>query len=90
MVEWLTIILLSAVAGAVSAWLLTGRIALMASASAPWLGVLGWLLYLEYFVPYSAGGASMWPVALVFAGTVAALVGIATCMWLQRYFQGLP
>jgi len=83
------IIVLSAAAGAVSAWVLAGRVALVASAAVPWLGVLGWLLYLEYFVPYSGGGASMWPVALLFAGTVAAVGGIATCAWLRRIFQRL-
>lgn len=72
---WLTIILLSALIGAASGWLLSGRRAILVGAAVPWLALLGWLLYQEYFVPYEGGGASMWPVALLIAGTVAALIG---------------
>jgi hypothetical protein len=38
--------------------------------------VLTWLLYNEYFVPYRGGGTSMWPIAQLVAGTVAAAVGM--------------
>jgi hypothetical protein len=31
------------------------------------------LLYNEYFVPYQGGGASMWPIALIFTATPAAV-----------------
>lgn len=75
---WLTIILLSALVGAASGWLLAGPRAIVVGAGVPWLALLGWLLYHEYVVPYEGGGASMWPVALLVAGTVAALVGALT------------
>ena len=77
MEAWLTIILLSAATGFLCSRLLTGAIAWVASALLPWLGLLAWLLYQEYFVPYQGGSASMWPIAQLFAGTVAAGVGLA-------------
>ncbi len=55
--------------------LVNGRKAILLGAALPWLGVLAWLLYNEYFVPYQGGGASMWPIALIFAGSIAAAVG---------------
>jgi hypothetical protein len=54
------------------------RAGLISSGVIPWLGVLAWLLYQEYFVPYKGGGASMWPVAQLVAGTVAAATGMAS------------
>jgi hypothetical protein len=74
---WIPIVGLSALAGTVSAFLVNGRKAVFVGAALPWLGVLAWLLYNEYFVPYQGGGASMWPIALIFAGTIAAGIGAA-------------
>jgi hypothetical protein len=42
----------------------------------PWLTLLCILLYQEYFVPYSGGGFSFWPIAQVTLGTVLAFLGI--------------
>jgi hypothetical protein len=86
MTQWMTIIVLSALTGAACARLADGKVALILAASFPWLAMLAWLVYHEYFVPYSGGGASMWPVALLFAGTVAAAVGFITCICMQRVF----
>ena len=89
MTQWATIIVLSAATGAACAWLAGGKVARVLAAGIPWCGMLAWLLYHEYFVPYSGGGASMWPVALLFAGTVAAAIGFFTCTWLQRVFRSI-
>jgi hypothetical protein len=40
------------------------------------LGTLAWTLYDVYFVPHAGGGASMWPIALFFAGWAAAIAGL--------------
>lgn len=77
MATWLAIISLSATTGFLCSRFLIGAIAWIASALLPWLGLLAWLLYQEYFVPYKGGGASMWPIAQLFAGTIAASVGLA-------------
>ena len=74
--DWITIIVLSALVGSLCSAFLRGTTAWVASALLPWFGVLAWLLYHEYFVPYQGGGASMWPVAQLFAGTVAGGVGL--------------
>jgi len=49
--------------------------ALILGGAIPWCGFLALLLYNEYFVPYQGGGASMWPIALIFGGSAAACVG---------------
>jgi hypothetical protein len=89
MVTWLILISLSAIAGAACAWALSGGFGLFAAGAVPWLGMLGWLLYNEYFVPYQGGGASMWPVAQLLGGTVAAIVGMASCSFVRRLFRGV-
>jgi len=73
---WSTLIVLSALAGVVCGWILPGRRTVAWGGAVPWLGVLAWLLYNEYLVPYSGGGASMWPIAQLVAGSVAAAVGM--------------
>jgi hypothetical protein len=73
---WSTLIVLSALAGVVCGWILPGRRAVAWGGAVPWLGMLAWLLYNEYFVPYPGGGASMWPIAQLVAGSVAAAVGM--------------
>jgi hypothetical protein len=35
-------------------------------------GYVAWSVYLEFFVPYSGGGASFWPIDIVFAGPCSA------------------
>ena len=89
MTSWLIIVAASVVVGVASAWLLSGRGGLIVAGAVPWLGMLAWLLYHEYFVPYSGGGASMWPIAQLFAGTVAAVVGMVTYSFVRRLFRGI-
>lgn len=74
---WLPLLGLSALAGAVAAVTVNGRKGLFIAGAVPWCGLLAFLLYTEYFVPYQGGGASMWPIAQLFGGTIAAFVGIA-------------
>ena len=76
MIIWLYITILSAFTGLICSVFLKGRIGVISSGVIPWTGLLAWLLYQEYFVPYKGGGASMWPVAQLFAGTIAAAIGI--------------
>jgi hypothetical protein len=86
---WLTLIVASALVGLASAYLWSGRVGLVIAGAVPWLGMLVWLLYNEYFVPYAGGGASMWPIAQLFAGTVAAAIGIASYVAVRRLFRGI-
>jgi hypothetical protein len=72
---WIPIIGLSLLTGVLSALLIKSRLAIIVGAAIPWLGVFAWIMYNEYFVPYQGGGASMWPIALIIAGSVAAGVG---------------
>ena len=78
MIAWLVIILLSSIAGGISGYLIRSRLSILVGGAVPWFGLLAVLLYYEYFVPYSGGGASMWPVAQLFAGTMAAVSGTLT------------
>ncbi len=88
---WIPIIGLSALTGIVVAFLVNSRWSIVLGAVIPWLGVLGWLLYNEYYVPYQGGGASMWPIALIFAGSVAAALGGSVAGFvamIRRYNRG--
>ena len=75
---WLILIGGSALIGFLTAILLKKNWAIYVAAAVPWFTLLGALIYTEYFTPYKGGGASMWPIAQLFGGTVAALVGIAS------------
>ncbi|MDB5910766.1 MAG: hypothetical protein JWP34_4880 [Massilia sp.] len=49
----------------------------------PVFAILSILLYNEYFVPYTGGCASMWPVALIFCATPAVICGSLGCALAQ-------
>jgi hypothetical protein len=74
----LPVVILSAIVGLLCAWLLSGHSGIFFSGAVPWFGMLAWLLHNAYFVSYQGGGASMWPIAQLFAGTVAAASGIGS------------
>jgi hypothetical protein len=73
-VAYLIVALLSGVAGVAIARRVRTAMAIVLAGGAAWLGFLGWLLFCEYVLPYQGGGASMWPIALIFGGTFAAFV----------------
>jgi hypothetical protein len=87
---WVTLTLLSAFAGVLAGVLLRGLKGIVAGGVIPWCGMLAWLLYHEYFVPYRGGGASMWPIAQAIGGGVAAFVGAvsATAVFVLRKGPG--
>lgn len=72
-------------AGAICAISFSGKKGAVCAAAVPWFGMLAWLLYREFFVPYSGGGASMWPVAQLFGGTAAAVVGLTSYLFFKRF-----
>jgi hypothetical protein len=76
MTTWIAIVVLSALAGHLCARKLSGWTGALAAAAIPWFGLLAVLLFMEYVLPYQGGGASMWPIAQLFGGTVAAVVGL--------------
>ncbi len=88
--EWTAITLLSTITGVLCALYFRGTTAWVTSGLFPWSGVLVWLLYQAYFAPYRGGGASMWPIAQLFAGTVAALIGLAAHAAVKGVFRAKP
>ena len=75
---WMPLILVSVTAGIAAAIAVRGRKAILVGAAVPWFGLLAWLLVSEYLLRYRGGGASMWPIAQAFAGTIAAVLGGGT------------
>ena len=75
-IVWLSILIPSAIVGLICGYFIKHRRGVVLAGAIPWLGLLVYLLYNEYFVPYQGGGASMWPIAQLFAGTIAAVTGI--------------
>lgn len=86
---WLAILVLSALAGALCAFVLRGKIGLVSAAAVPWFGLLFWQLYMEYVAPYQGGGASMWLVAQLFAGTIAAITGLVVYAACKRFTSSI-
>jgi hypothetical protein len=75
---WLILGLLSVAIGVLVAKVVKNPLAVLIAAAIAWCGLLGWLLYYEYFVPYQGGGASMWPIGQMFGGTFVAIVAGST------------
>jgi hypothetical protein len=80
---WMAIAVISAFVGALCARIDRRWLSLLAGTAIPWFGFLAILLIQEYVLPYRGGGASMWPIAQLFGGTAAALVGLGSCMFFR-------
>lgn len=80
MLIWLLIVGGSIAIGIAAAVLLKFKYPALAAAAAAWLLLLACMLFNEYVLPYRGGGASMWPIAQLFGGTVAAVVAGVSCM----------
>ena len=81
---WLILIGASALVGVITALLLNKPWAIYVAGAVPWFSLLAALIYTEYFTPYKGGGASMWPIAQLFGGAVAAAIGV-TAFTLTNY-----
>ena len=73
---WLILIGGSTLIGYLIAVLLKKNWAIYVAGAVPWFALLAALVYTEYFTAYEGGGASMWLIAQLFGGTVAAVVGV--------------
>jgi hypothetical protein len=71
--QWLVLVLLSAITGVFSGLLIRGSTAVLVGAVLPFLGLVAWVVYAEYFVKSSA----LWVLSIFFGGPVAASVGFA-------------
>ena len=72
---WIPMLIVPAVIGCAAGMFLRGRTAILVGATVSWCGLLAVLLWFEYVQPPQTGGASMWPIAQLVGGTVAASVG---------------
>jgi hypothetical protein len=84
MLTWPVILIGSVLIGVSCALVSTRRLALVAAAVLPWLTLLAVLLYYEYFAPYQGDGASLWPIAQLIGGTIAAGVGLGSATIARR------
>ena len=85
---WIVLIVGSTLIGFLTAALLKKSWAIYVAGAVPWFTLLLALLYTEYFTPYEGGGASMWPIAQLIGGTVAAIVGIASYKLTKHLLRG--
>lgn len=61
------------------------KLPILVAGIVPWLGVLGSLLYSEYFVPYQGGGASTWQIAQLFGGATVAVIGVVVLIMARKF-----
>lgn len=90
MLVWLVIICFSVMTGYLCARYISGRKSVYFAAAIPWFSLLLALVYSVYFMPYKGGGASMWPIAQLFGGTVAAVLGFMSCQFFQNRRNNSP
>lgn len=84
MIAWIFLLTISAILGTFIGLKFSGKVGLALSVIVPWLTLLLWLLLSEYVLPYRGGGASMWPIAQLIAGTVAAITGLISFVLTQK------
>ena len=84
---WLILIGGSTLIGFLTAMFLKKDWAIYVAGALPWFALLAALLYTEYFTPYEGGGASMWPIAQFFGGTVAAVGGVFSYKLTMHLFK---
>lgn len=82
---WIILIVGSAFIGFLTATFLKKSWAVYAAGAIPWFVLLFAILFTEYLVPYQGGGASMWPIAQLIGGTVAAVIGVVSFMITRNY-----
>jgi hypothetical protein len=83
----LKIVIGSILVGVAVSVLFKSKAAVPVAALIAWLLLLAYLLFNEYVLPYRGGGASMWPVAQLVGGTVAAVVAAVSCALVRRIRQ---
>ena len=82
---WIILIVGSAFIGFLTAVFLKKNWAIYAAGAIPWFLLLIAILYTEYLVPYQGDGASMWPIAQLIGGTIAAVIGVVSFMITRNY-----
>lgn len=85
---WFVIIVPSALFGIGCAFFVKSRASIYVAGGLPWLCLFTYVLYEEFFVPYQGGGASMWPIAVLFGGAITAGTAIAAWWLAKRFFVG--
>ncbi|WP_298933920.1 hypothetical protein [uncultured Ramlibacter sp.] len=88
MTVWFLIVAVSAFVGAMCARIHRRWFSILAGAAIPWFGFLSLLLVEAYVLPYRGGGATMWPIAQLFGGTAAALIGVGSCVLFRGRRRG--
>ena len=76
MIVWIILIGGSAFIGLLTAIYIKKSWAVYFAGAVPWFILLAAILYTEYMMPYEGGGASMWPIAQLVGGSVAAVIGV--------------
>ena len=82
---WIILIVGSAFIGFLTAIFLKKSWAVYAAGAIPWFILLTAILFTEYLIPYQGGGASMWPIAQLIGGTVAAVIGVVSFKITRNY-----
>ncbi len=84
MLTWLLLLGLSGLSGLLTALLIEKPWAIYLAGAVPWFGLLLAILYTVYFTPYAGGGATMWPIAQLFGGTIAAATGVVVFLLARK------
>lgn len=83
MIIWALILIPSALFGLLCAYYIKGRLGPFVAGIIPWLGLLCYILYSNYF----EGGVEMWQVAQLFGGTAVAVTGVISYGLGKEFFK---
>ena len=89
MEPWAYIVIPSALTGAPSGYFLKGKIlyvvaSYVVAGAVPWFGVLAVILFdIHWRHSGNAQAASMWPIAQIVGGTLAAITGVVACAFVK-------
>jgi hypothetical protein len=82
---WLLLLIPSALVGIIcSHFIRRRRISILLAFFVPWLGFIVYLLYKEYFGPLKDSNVSMWSIAKLFSGAIAALTGVGSYLLREK------
>ena len=87
MLVWTVLIVGSAFIGFLTAIFVKKNWGVYFAGALPWFLLLAAILYTEYFMPHQGGGASMWPIAQLIGGTVAAVIGVISFNLTRKYLN---
>lgn len=87
MYVWIALIGGSTLIGLLSAMLIKKNWSIYAAGAVPWFVLLTAIIYTEYFSDWDKGGLGAWLLAQFLGGTIAAAIGVVSCIVTRTFLS---